>query len=364
MNKLNRNLENAMADDIDLRDLIAGDTDMVARDLRGASLTGADLRARDFSECNFADANLEGADLSGSSVRGAVFFRCKLASAKFDGCNGTGALFADASAIGASFRKVDMGNTNFNNADVRGADFQGAKVKYSSFNQAKVDDMIVDDETDFEGSAASRTLALMPAFRHYLVKQGKLVRRPTEEVAVDGNSVDDEAAYATPRRMFAETGEFRIGTPTISSSHTSEYPEMVAAIDKLLAGLKAMAPPPPAGQAAHGGMGHNGPPDDYPLNRDEHDDLVATLTEVRVELYSGDVRPDVVEAAANKFDSVGWQIAKWVGRKADLAADELAKNIGKNLADYRQWVAGYMIVSGQLANLSQALTTFLGGFTH
>lgn len=350
-----------MADDIDLRDLFAGDTDMVARDLRGANLTGADLRARDFSECNFADANLEGADLSGSSVRGAVFFRCKLASARFDGCNGTGALFVDASAIGASFRKVDMGNTNFNNADVRGADFQGAKMKYSSFNQAKVDDVIADEDSDFEGSTVSRTLALMPAFRHYLVKQGKLVRRSNDELVFDGTSAYGEAVYDNPRQMAAGTGEFRIGDPTISSSHRSEYPEIVAAIDKLLADLKSMSPPTPADQAMHGGIGHNGPPDDYPLSRDEHDDLVAALTEVRVELHSGDVRPEAVEAAANKFDSVGWQIARWVGRKADMAADEWATNIGKTLSDGRVLLAGYLTLSGGLHDLAEKLVSLLAG---
>ncbi|HEV7246782.1 MAG TPA: pentapeptide repeat-containing protein [Shinella sp.] len=353
-----------MADDIDLRDLLAGDTDMVARDLRGANLTGADLRARDFSECNFADANLEGADLSGSLLRGTIFFRCNLANAKFDGCTGSSTLFNDASTIGASYINAELGNANFNGADLRGADMRGAKMGYSTFNQTQMEDVITDDDTDFEGSAVARTLALAPAFRRYKVEKGKLIRRAADDLLYDGNSAYGDAVYATPGRMVAGTGEFRIGTPTISSSHRSEYPEIVAAIDKLLADLKEMAPPLPADQATHGGIGHNGPPDDYPLNRVEHDDLVAALTEVRVELHGGDVRRDVVQAAANKFDSVGWQIAKWVGRKADLAADEFAKNIGKNLADSRHWMGGFMIVSGQLANLSQALTGLLGGLTH
>lgn len=333
-----------MADDIDLHDLLSGDADMVGRDFKNADLGGANLQGRDFSRSKFGQASLEDADFSGSNLTGAFFHSASLKRAKFQDIHAKGANFSRTNAEGASFVGATLIAAVFSRASLKDADLTGANCARANFTDADLRGAITSEATNFEGAIASRSVARQPAFRYYKVERGNLVKKTEDELAAEPHRVNTASIISGDE--VGDQGEISIRD---------------AALGQIGTLLRSLDPPDlaTAPEHLHGGIGHNQPPEPIPLNEDERQTLLRSLLDLQVELHRDEVRPEIVKEATAQISNVGAKIAGWVAQKANLAAEEMAKEVGKTLGDARLWLAWWLTLSGQLESVVAAVLRVL-----
>ncbi len=323
-----------MADEVDVEAAKGGNKDLVRRDLRNANLVDMDLSGRDLTGAHLEHANLQGAILKGATLSGAHLMKANLTDADLSSVIAPSTVFYSTVLAGAKMNGASLSASHFTKTDFRGADLRGA-----NFRSARIQDgcdftnCIIDETTVFDGAHILRPLARDPAFRFYEVERGVLVRKHQESGLSGRVSTQDEQ-------------------PT---QHHVELEKLVTDILEALAPLK----PVQADVPVVAGMGHNNPPEPTPLERLEYDELSASLSEMVVELRQGDVRSDTIVKVTERSTRASEKIVAWVARKADLAADECFKQFGKSLADWRFLTAGWLMVSGKLAGLLDALQTYV-----
>ena len=320
-----------MADSDDLNAALSGDKDLAGRDLRGANLSGKDLRNADFTKARMNDVNLDGANLSGAILSGASLFgasarRSILIDATIFATVFQSTDFSDSVCRGARFEACAFGGESI----FSGADLRGASIEYCSVQEgARFEGSVVDGTTRFENTEIVRKLAADATFRYYRVERGKLVRRDDTE----SNTIVDVDSSRTLASLAAQ--------------------EVLRELEKLRASNE-WSPP------ASAGLGHNNPPEPTPVNREEIAEIITAVTEIGSAVKS--VSPslaqiekniETVERSANK-------IAAWVARKADLASDEFAKQLGKTLADGRLLLAAWLAASGKLTTLIEGSDELVG----
>ncbi|MDX5366342.1 MAG: hypothetical protein LPK88_07805, partial [Alphaproteobacteria bacterium] len=83
------------------------------------------------------------------------------------------------------------------------------------------------------------------------------------------------------------------------------------------------------------------------------------LRVVRQEIETEELDTKKVEDAKDQVASSAKAIASWVARKADAGAEEFSKQIGKSLGDARVLLASWLMISGQLQALVDALAKLL-----
>ncbi|WGM39465.1 pentapeptide repeat-containing protein [Caulobacter sp. NIBR1757] len=181
----------ADADDLDL--LFSGASDLSKCDFRSADLSGIDLRGRNLDGCLFAKANLTGANLSGMRLPGVVLSQTDLSGAdlsgadlstaqmiktNFQGANLKAANFTASRSRGGKPTGAALYGAKFDRADLRGADFRGVSMN----EECTLDDVVVDENTLFDGVKLLRALSRLPAFTMYSFERGELVQRTASGV--------------------------------------------------------------------------------------------------------------------------------------------------------------------------------------
>ncbi|NKK62688.1 hypothetical protein GFL88_03905 [Rhizobium leguminosarum bv. viciae] len=323
-----------MADEADLEAAKYGEKDLARRDLRDAHLEESDLRDVDLTGAHIERISLIGANLAGAILKESHTSGANMNGANLSGVQASASVFfnvnlTDADLKGINLSRSHLSRSNLLRADLRGADFRAARLNEGT----DFTDAIVDETTKFDGAYILRPLSRQDAFRYYDVDRGVLVRRKHG-----------------PRPFQAELPQqkqYNVGG------------EVDKRIKELLDALAPLAPSETVELPI--GVGHNNPPELTPLERPEFDELCTTLSTLAVELREEDVRNEIISAGAGKIDRTSSKIAAWVARKADMAADECAKQFGKSLADARIWMAGWLIISGKLAALAELL---VGLFLH
>ncbi|MGG5890832.1 hypothetical protein ACLF3G_27465, partial [Falsiroseomonas sp. HC035] len=99
--------------------------------------------------------------------------------------------------------------------------------------------------------------------------------------------------------------------------------EVLRRLDAAEAALAALRP-------AHGGLGHNNPPDG-PLDAEEHQAAEGAVAELRAEAQSPTPDATRVRRIGVKIGKAATTIAAWIARHADTATGEAAKAAGKSL---------------------------------
>lgn len=323
-----------MADEIDFEAARSGDKDLARRDLRGAHLEKADLSGVDLTGAHLKRAHLNGADLSGSTLKGAHLMEANMNGANLAGITAPSTVFFAVSLVGADLRGSNLSECHLSQSNLNSADLRGANLRETSLNEGTdFTDAIVDETTIFDGAHILRPMASQNAFRFYDVERGMLVRRK------DG-----------PRPDIASSKS----APPIKDNARDEVTKRIRELLDALAPLKLSE----EFNSLSPGRGHNNPPEPTPLEHTEFEDLTTTLSTLTVELHQNDIRPEVISDGAEKVDRASSKIAAWVARKADLAADECAKQLGKSLADARVWMATWLMISGKLTALVELLVGF------
>lgn len=321
-----------MVDQVDLRELREGSRDLVRGDFRQADLSKSDLTNRDFSNAHLEGANLQESNLTGSTIK----------NAHTSGMNASRAIFQNVQADGTvifavDFQDADLRDANLQNSHITRSNFSGANLVGADFRQAVINDgcifdgCVVDESTYFDDASILRSLARQDAFRFYKVERGKLVR----------------ITYQIPDEIQLTDADRTQPQPPLRQ-------DIIRQVDEIEAHLRRLQPE--INTTDHGGIGHNQPPEQFPLNTDERNELVSSLALIRLEATTPSEERIGATAAIAVIQRAASNISSWAAAKADLGAQEFAKQMGKSLADGRLWIAGWLLLSGKLETLISTLT--------
>lgn len=123
--------------------------------------------------------------------------------------------------------------------------------------------------------------------------------------------------------------------------------------------LRRLQPGDTSPPSAHGGIGHNNPPEPTPLTTVECDETISVLQEVLDVSREGGDRILLTRLVRHLRD-VASKIVRWAARKCDLAADAFAQQVGKTLAEGKFLIAAWVALSGRLDHLLALLSRWAG----
>jgi len=129
------------------------------------------------------------------------------------------------------------------------------------------------------------------------------------------------------------------------SPFASTFDGRQAIVDDLLAAAadaeRALQAVPTGGNIGDAdviGIGHNQPPAEFAITDDDRAEALAAITIIREQAMSVSPLASRLRDAGQTIARVAGNVAKWIGGKADAAAEEFAKTIGK--------AAGVAVVGG------------------
>lgn len=154
------------------------------------------------------------------------------------------------------------------------------------------------------------------------------------------------------------------------STFASAFNGRQALIDQLLAAaadaeraLRAVPTVEDIGDADGGvvGIGHNQPPPEFAITEVERAETLAAIDAVREEAVSATPSTSRLRTAGQTIARVVGKVSKWIGGKADAAADEFAKTVGKAAGVAAVGgLAAWLTLQGKLAVLVDILGKFAG----
>ena len=141
-----------------------------------------------------------------------------------------------------------------------------------------------------------------------------------------GGIVAGESVAALARALSAEA---RVWVTEASADPRFQRPE--TAQEVILARLEDVEKALAKLRPAHGGIGHNNPPDG-PLTPEEHIEASTAIAELREEASAA--RPDTsrVQRATQVLAKVAETVGRWLWKRAEIVIDEFLKEVGKKAA--------------------------------
>ena len=321
-----------MSDLADIDALISGDADLVHRDYRNYNVERIDVRRRDFSKSHFMGAVFTGCDFTGSNFNAA-----QMNSASFIDCNFSeitmhhtvmvAGRLTKTKLTGASLSNSHFAQVNFDLCDFRGADFSRAHINEGcSFQEA-----ISDEATNFDGVNRFRPLAAHSLFRFYEVRKGVLARIETKSIlrsnteSALSDRVDVQNVRDTVKRAIKALEEVAFA-PVLNSS--SE------------------------------GIGHNGPPEEFALTREETVNTVSELREIENELTSASPNSDKVLEHSRNISKASDRIKKWAVKILEAFTTSFATSAGEQAAKMIAWSYLAVTAANLLSNVVQIAQKF------
>lgn len=152
------------------------------------------------------------------------------------------------------------------------------------------------------------------------------------------------------------------------SSFATAFDDRQALTDQLLTAaadaeraLRAVPTGESADDSGVVGIGHNQPPPEFAITEVERAETLAAIDAVRQEAVSPSPSTSRLRNAAQTIARVAGKVAKWMGGKADAAADEFAKTVGKAAGVAAVGgLAAWLALQGKLAVLVDILSKFAG----
>ena len=152
------------------------------------------------------------------------------------------------------------------------------------------------------------------------------------------------------------------------SAFASTFDGRQAVVDQLLAAavdaeraLQAV----PVGEDIGGtdviGIGHNQPPVEFAITESDRAEALTAIATVRQQAVSAAPSASRLRDAGQTIARVAGKVARWIGGKADAAADEFAKTVGKAAGvAVVGGIAGWLALQGKLTVLVDILGKFAG----
>lgn len=151
------------------------------------------------------------------------------------------------------------------------------------------------------------------------------------------------------------------------SSFASTFDDQQAQVDQLLAAaaeaenaLQAVSIGEDIDRFEGIGIGHNRPPAEFAITEDDRAETSAAIMTVQEELLNELPSSEKLRAAGQTIARVVGKIARWIGNKADMAADEFAKTIGKAAGFAIVGMAAWLTLQTKLILLADILGRFAG----
>lgn len=303
------------ANSADLELLQRGQMDLSHCDFRDSNLSGLDLQRRNFSHSILWGAKLANSDLRNCYFQGVDFGRSDISFADFSGSIFNSCVIQQTIALNTKFVGSKFIGGIFTYVKFSSADFRGARLdNVSMTNEVSFDNVVADANTNFHLSKGPRALSRLPLFERYDYVEGVFLKKSFEDIDLGKNALSVVA---------------------------KEIDDATRALDML---SEAKLDP----LSMHGGLGHNGPPDDFPILDVDRAELREALAVTRVAASAGDVAALEVTAALEKIRTLSVKVVEWVKPRISLSADEFAKSIGKSAGEWKMWLAGWYWLSGKL----------------
>lgn len=148
-------------------------------------------------------------------------------------------------------------------------------------------------------------------------------------------------------------------------SFASTFDSRQAMVDRLLAAaadaegaLQAV----PTGESFGGvlaiGIGHNQPPAEFAITENDRAETLEAIIVVREEVMSASPSADRLRDAGQTIARTASKVAKWFGGKADAAANEFAKSLGKAAGVAVAGGTAWLALQGKLTVLIDVLGRF------
>ncbi len=103
--------------------------------------------------------------------------------------------------------------------------------------------------------------------------------------------------------------------------------EILKRLDELETQLRQLRP-------AHGEIGHNVPPEEFPLTAQEQEQAIAEIAEARTTVsWKLPLERNDLEQAIHTFRSIAKRLLLWVVDKIDVMATEASKSVGKRAGE-------------------------------
>lgn len=153
------------------------------------------------------------------------------------------------------------------------------------------------------------------------------------------------------------------------SPFASTFDDRQALVDQLLTAaadaeraLEAVPTEQRYPSAGAGGIGHNQPPAEFAITEDDRAETLAAIAVVRQEAVSTSPSTSRLRSAGHAIARVAGKVARWIAGKADTAAEELAKMVGKTAGIAVVGVVAntWLPLQANLTKLVAALGKFLG----
>lgn len=408
-NLTNAQLMNLKAEGAQFVGAVATSTSFFGLNLEGADLTKANFSRSHFSQVNFTGAKLLGADFRNAVINeGTTFENCETdESTLFDGAT----VFrptARQSAFryytverGKLVRKPDVkdvhletlgkqpphfpaasGEAMFDYSNHNGHAFFGERdwLFETAWSRSGSDNIkLLNDPPSVKGVAIAREAQSIHEVTEAMVDAldfTSRIRSPREgQVAVVENTNGYLIAFEVVRVLSEGHGDgqdrvtLRYSILTDRSRDfsktsldknelASKRRDAIQQIDSLKEAFERMLPEKKP-DATHGGMGHNNPPEETPLEYEEHQEAIDALNEIRTEIGKDRPSAAVLDETSGTLKRISSQVASWVARKADMFADEFAKQAGKSLAEAKFLVGGWLVISGQLDKLIATIVSLV-----
>ena len=151
-----------------------------------------------------------------------------------------------------------------------------------------------------------------------------------QSVAALARALSAEArVWVTETSLEHMATEARLGIAIASTDPRFQWPE--TAQEVILARLEDVEKALAKLRPAHGGIGHNNPPDG-PLTPEEHTEASTAIAELREEASAALPNTSRVQRAAQVLAKVAEAVGRWLWKRAEIVIDEYAKELGKKAA--------------------------------
>ncbi|AIT07599.1 hypothetical protein MC45_15865 [Sphingomonas taxi] len=149
---------------------------------------------------------------------------------------------------------------------------------------------------------------------------------------------------------------------SISDTRQGRTAELLAAVADAERALRAVPTGNDDGDTDGGvaGIGHNQPPLEFAISEADRAEALTALAVVQQEAVSTTPSTSKLRSAGQTIARLAGKVAKWIGGKADAAADEFAKTVGKAAAAAFVGVPTWLILEGKIMALLTALAKFIG----
>ncbi|WP_379551114.1 hypothetical protein [Qipengyuania sp. DGS5-3] len=109
------------------------------------------------------------------------------------------------------------------------------------------------------------------------------------------------------------------------------------------------------------GIGHNNPPSEFAISERDRAEMLTTIAQIRNEVAKAEPSSNILLAGGQAIFRLIGKVARWIGGKTDIAAEEFAKTAGKASGNFVFYgIPTLLLLQQSLTKLFELLVQFVG----